>query len=94
MNKTIKGQKQNNKRSFKQFTLNDRIKIEIRNRDGRSLREITKELDGSRTADFVSREIAGKARKGLGKYQAHIAHEKALGKRHGKKGFGLKNVLI
>ena len=94
MNKTIKGQKQKKKRSFKQFTLNDRIKIEIRYRDGRSLREIAKELDSGRTAGSVSTEIAGKSRKGIGKYQAHIAHEKALEKRHGKKGFRLKNVLI
>lgn len=94
MKQNIKSQKQKKKRSFKQFTLNDRIKIEIRYRDGRSLREIAKELDDGRTAGSVSREIAGNPRKGIAKYQAHIAHENALEKRHGKKGFRLKNVLI
>jgi IS30 family transposase len=94
MNKNIKGQKEKKKRGFKQFTLNDRIKIEIRYRDGWSLREISTELGKGRTAGSVSREIAGKPRKGLGKYQAHIAHEKALEKRHGKKEFRLKNILI
>jgi IS30 family transposase len=94
MNKNIKGQKEKKKRGFKQFTLNDRIKIEIRYRDGWSLREISTELGKGRTAGSVSREIAGKPRKGIGKYQAHIAHEKALEKRHGKKEFRLKNILI
>jgi len=94
MNKNNKSKKAKKKRNFKQFTLNDRIKIEIRYRDGWSLREIAKELGAGRTAGSVSREIAGKSRKGFGKYQAHIAHEKALGKRHGKKGFRLKNILI
>lgn len=94
MHKNIKSQKQKKKRSFEQFTLNDRIKIEIRYRDGCSLREIAVELGSGRVAGSVCREIAGKPRKGYGKYQAHIAHEKALEKRHGKKGFRLKNVLI
>jgi IS30 family transposase len=94
MTKNIKSRKQKKKRSFKQFTLSDRIKIEIRYRDGWSLREIAKELGSSRTAGSISREIGGKPRKGIGKYQAHIAHENALEKRYGKKGFRLKNVLI
>jgi IS30 family transposase len=94
MNKNIKGEKLKKKRNFKQFTLNDRIKIEIRYRDGWSLRKIAKELGGGRTAGSVCREIDGKQRKGMGKYQAHIAHEKSLKKRCGKKGFRLKNVLI
>ena len=94
MNKKIKSQKQKKRRSFKQLSLNDRIKIEIRYRDGWSLREIASELGEGRTAGAVCREIGGRSRKGLGKYQAHRAHEKALGKRHGKKGFRLKNVLI
>ena len=84
----------NKKRHFKQFTLNDRITIEIRYKDGWSLREIAKELGHGREAGSVCRETAGKPRKGLGKYQAHIAHEKALNKRHGKKLFRLKNGLI
>ena len=75
------------KRHFKQFTLNDRITIEIRYKDGWSLREIATELSNGREASSVCREIDGKPRKGLGKYQAHVAHEKALNKRHGKKLF-------
>jgi IS30 family transposase len=82
------------KRRFNQFTLNDRIRVEIRYRDGWSLRKIADELDNGRTAGSISREINGKPRKGLGKYQAHIAHEQALNKRFGKKTFRLKKELI
>lgn len=82
------------KRHFKQFTLNDRITIEIRYKDGWSLREIAAELGSGREAGSVCREIGGKPRKGLGKYQAHIAHAKALKKRYGKKLLRLKNDLI
>lgn len=53
--------------------MNDRIKIEIRYRDGWSLREIAEYLGNGRTAGSVCREIGGKPRKGIGKYQAHIA---------------------
>lgn len=93
MNKNKKGKVQK-KRCFNQFTLNDRIKIEIRYRDGWSLRKIATELGNGRTAGAVCREIDGKPRKGYGKYQAHIAHEKALNGRKGKKLFRLKNELI
>ena len=82
------------KRSFNQFTLNDRIRIEIRYREGWSLRKIANELGNGRTAGSISREVAGKPRKGVGKYQAHIAHEQALNKRYGKKTMRLKNELI
>jgi len=82
------------KRLFNQFTLNDRIIIEIRYRDGWSLRRIAEELGNGRTAGSISREIGGKPRKGFGKYQAHIAHAQALNKRKGKKLFRLKNDLI
>lgn len=91
-NKKRKSEKQ--KRHFNQFDLNDRIKIEIRYRDGRSLRETAEYLGNGRTAGSVCREIEGKPRKGIGKYQAHIAHEKALAGRTGKKQFRLKNKLI
>lgn len=93
MNKIKKG-KILKKRCFIQFTLNDRIKIEIRYRDGWSLRKIAAELGNGRTAGSICREVAGKPRKGLGKYQAHIAHEQALDKRKGKKLVRLKNDLI
>lgn len=91
MNKNKKG---GQGRNFNQFTLNDRIRIEIRHRDGWSLRKIAEELPGDRTAGSVSREIAGRPGKGFGKYQAHIAHGQALDKRKGKKMFRLKNDLI
>lgn len=94
MIKKEKGKQNNRKRNFKQFTLNDRIKIEIRYRDGWGLRGIASELGDGRTAGSVCREIAGKPRKGVGKYQAHIAHERALEKRTGKKEFRLKKDLI
>src|SRR3989338_11595730 len=94
MNKNIKRQKQKKKRSFKQFNLDDRIKIEIRHRDGWSLRQIAEFLGNGRTAGSICREIGGKPRKGIGKYQAHISHEKALVGRTGKKQFRLKNKLI
>jgi IS30 family transposase len=91
MNKNTRKEK---KRRFKQFTLNDRILIEIRYRDGRSLREIATELGNGRTAGSVCREIDGSPRKGIGKYQAHVAHEKSLNRRKDKKLFRLKNDLI
>jgi IS30 family transposase len=77
--------KNKKKRQFKHLTLDDRILIEIRYRDGCSLRKIAQELGNGKTAGSISREIAGKPRKGLGKYQARIAHEKSLAKRIGKR---------
>ena len=94
MKKNKKIKKGKGKRHFNQFDLNDRIKIEIRYRDGWSLREIAGYLGNGRTAGSVCREIGGKPRKGIGKYQAHIAHEKVLAGRTGKKQFRLKNKLI
>lgn len=94
MNKNKKEKIKKKKRSFNQFTLNDRIVIEIRYRDGWSLRKIADELGNGRIAGSVCREIGGKPRKGIGKYQAHIAHEKALNMRKNKKLFRLKNDLI
>lgn len=94
MNRNIKHKKQKKKRSFKQFTLDERIKIEIRYRDGWNLRKIAEYLKKGRTAGSISREIDGKPRKGHGKYQAHIAHQKALDRRFGKKTIRLKNDNI
>src|SRR3972149_10500799 len=94
MKKYKKAKIKNKIRKFKQFDLNDRIKIEIRYRDGWSLRKIAEYLGNGRTAGSICREIDGKPRKGIGKYQAHIAHEKALVGRTGKKQFRLKNKLI
>lgn len=59
------------------FTLRERSIIEIRwCRDGRNITEIAKEL--GRHKSSVSREIGGKPRKGLGKYDADRAQAEAL----------------
>ena len=58
------------------------------------MREIANYIGNNRNASSVCREIAGKPHKGVGKYQAHISHEKALEKRFGKKGIRLKNEVI
>lgn len=94
MQKIKKKKEKKKKRSFYQFDLEDRIKIEIKYREGKSFREIASYLGEGRTAGSIFREIDGKPRKGRGKYQAHISHEKALERRKGKKGFRLKNDLI
>lgn len=82
------------KRSFLQLSLNDRIRIEIKYHEGMSLRDIASYLGNGRTAGAVCREIGGKPRKGMGKYQAHVSHEQALLRRLGKKQDRLKNELI
>lgn len=91
MNKNIKGKIRKKKRCFKQLTLDDRIKIEIRYRDGWNLHKIARYLGSGRTVSSVSREIDGKPRKGVGKYLACVSHEKALERRFGKKTSRLKN---
>lgn len=58
------------------LTLGERTIIEVRYRDGTSLRNIAKELN--RNVSSISREIAGKPHKGVGKYIADVAHRKAL----------------
>ncbi|PIX89932.1 MAG: hypothetical protein COZ29_02615, partial [Candidatus Moranbacteria bacterium CG_4_10_14_3_um_filter_45_9] len=73
------------KREFKQLTLDDRINIQIKYLEGLSFEKIANYLGGGRNKGTISREIAGKPARGMGKYQAHIAHEKALKKRMGKK---------
>lgn len=88
MRKTKKTAK---KKSFGQLTLPERVRIEIKYRDGFSLREIAHYLGNGRTAGAISREIAGRPRKGVGKYQAHVSHAQALKKRLGKKPERLKN---
>lgn len=82
------------KKSFDQLTLEDRVRIEIKYRDGFSLREIATYLGNGRTAGSISREIAGRPRKGFRKYQAHVRHAQALTKRLGKKPERLKNEFI
>ncbi len=82
------------KRSFSQFNLEDRVKIEVRYRDGLSFRAIAEYLGQGRTAGSICREVDGKPRQGMGKYQAYISHEKALAKRFGKKPDRLKSDMI
>ncbi len=87
MKKKIKG-----KRKFKQLTLHDRITIEIRYRDGMSLRGIAREINHDVGA--ICREINGRPARGIGKYQAHVSHRKALDLRLGKKPGRLKTEFI
>lgn len=82
------------KKHFSQFTLEDRIKIEIKYREGLSFRDLAEYLGNGRTAGSICREIAGKTRKGIGKYQAYVSHAKALERRYGKKPTRLKNDLV
>lgn len=82
------------KKNFSQLTLEDRIRIEIKYREGLSFRNIAEYLGNSRTAGSICREIDGKPRRGVGKYQAHARHVQALGRRYGKKPTRLKNNLI
>lgn len=82
------------KHAFRQLTLDDRIRIEIKYRDGLSFRSIASQLGSGRTASSVSREVGAKPRKGVGKYQAYGSHTQALERRFGKKPTRLKNDLI
>ena len=84
----------NERTGWKQLSLDERIRIEIRYRDGCSLRAIAEELGNGRTAGTVSREIAGRPRKGMGRYEARRAHEEAMAKRVGKRGARLKNETV
>lgn len=80
---------------FNHLTLDERIKIEVDYHEGRSFREIAKRLGCERSASAICREVAGKPRKGRGKYQAYTAHYKACTKREKRgKRPRLKNDLI
>ena len=66
------------------LSLKERGIIEVRWRcDGKSITAIANEL--GRNKGTISREIAGKPRKGIGKYDADVAHRKAQ-ERIGKRG--------
>lgn len=82
----------NNKREFKQLTLQDRIEIEIRYRNGNSIREIARAL--GRDPGSICREINRRPPRGVGKYQAYVSHQKSLDRRLGKKSQRLKNEFI
>ena len=86
--------KQRRIKNFSQLTLEDRINIEIKYREGLSLRAIAKYLGKGRTASSICREIDGRPRRGVGKYQAYVSHKKALLRRFGKKPDRLKNEFV
>lgn len=91
MRKTKKGARN---RHFSQLTLEDRIRIEIKYREGLSFRKIAQYIGHGRTAGAICREVASRPRKGVGKYQAHVAHAEALERRYGKKSHRLKSAFI
>lgn len=78
--------------NFSQLSLDERIRIEIRYRDGCSMQKIATEIN--RPTSTVSREIAGRPRKGVGRYTARRAHGEALAQRTGKRHERLKNATI
>src|SRR3989344_712624 len=82
----------NKARTFKQLTLLDRIEIEISYRNGLSLGKIARKI--GRDKGSVCREIAGRPRRGFGKYQAYGSHGRALIRRLGKKPGRPKNEFI
>lgn len=68
----------------KKLNLEERIKIEINYcHNNKSLREIAKIL--GRNASTVSNEVKGKDRHGTNKYEAYVAHNRALKRRDKRK---------
>ncbi len=63
-------------KSRQPLTLRERIDIELKYRYGASITSIAKSL--GRNKSSVSREIGGKSRRGLNKYDADVSHKKAL----------------
>jgi len=63
-------------KSRKPLTLRERIDIESRYRYGMSITDIAKELN--RNKSTISREIGGRSRRSVGKYNADVAHKEAL----------------
>lgn len=69
--------KNTNYKGGKPFSIRERSIIEVRwGRDSKSITNIAKEL--KRNKSSISREISGKPRKGIGKYNAESAHRKAI----------------
>jgi len=88
-----------NKKKNSPLTLRERTIIEVRYRDGNSIRSIAKEV--GKNPSTVSREIDGKPSTGIGKYIADVSHREALqriAKRGNKykldKNEGLKEYVI
>jgi IS30 family transposase len=94
MRRKKQSKKKEKNRAFRQLTLEERTKIEVRYHDGWGFRTIARYLGNGRTGSAVMREIDGRPRRGAGKYQAHRAHEKALERRKGKHDTRLKNDLV
>ena len=65
-----------NKKKNSPLTLRERTIVEVRYRDGNSVRNIAEEI--SKNPSTVSREIDGKPSTGVGKYIADVSHRKAL----------------
>lgn len=82
-------------KGFKRLCLEERIQIEIKYGQGMDLGKIAKHLGDGRNKSTISREIAGRPRKGIGKYRAYQANCMAL-KREEKRGKRerLKNQAI
>src|SRR3989344_2895615 len=80
------------KQKFKQFTLVDRINIQIYYREGLGIRAIAKKM--KRSPSSISRELAGRPSRGVGKYQAYSNHQRKLKNRLGKKPVRLKNDFV
>src|SRR3990167_5139622 len=80
------------KNKFKQFTLFDRINIQLHFRDGLGIRAIARKLN--RSPSSISRELGGRPSRGVGKYQAYGNHQRKLKGRLNKKSVRLKNEFI
>lgn len=73
-----------NTKKHKKLNLEERIKIEINYcNNNKSLREIAIIL--SRNVSTVSHEVKGKNRHGVNKYEAYVAHNRALKRRDKRK---------
>jgi len=72
--------------------LADRINIQIYYREGLSIRAMAKKM--GRSPSSISRELAGRPSRGVGKYQAYSMHQRKLKDRLGKKPVRLKNDFI
>lgn len=72
------------KKGFKRLCLEERIQIEIKYSQGKDLGEIAKHLGSGRNKSTISREIAGRPRKGLGKYQAYQANCRSVKREEGR----------
>lgn len=66
------------KKGLKRLDLNERIQIELQYSQGKNLAEIARHLGKGRNKSTISREIGGRPRKGIGKYQAYRANCEAV----------------